>query len=31
TQKTQLIALTQKIIQINQDMAKLQEFDRKLR
>lgn len=30
-QKTQLIALTQKIIQINRNMAKLQEFDRKLR
>ena len=30
-QKTQLITLTQKIIQINQNMAKLQEFDHKLR
>jgi len=31
TQKTQLITLTQKINQINQKMAKLQEFDHKLR
>jgi len=30
-QRTQLIALTQKIAQINRNMAKLQEFDRKLR
>jgi murein DD-endopeptidase MepM/ murein hydrolase activator NlpD len=30
-QKIQLIALARKIIQINQNMAKLQEFDRKLR
>ena len=31
TQKIQLIALTQKINQINQKMAKLQEFDHKLK
>lgn len=31
TQKIQLISLTQKINQINQKMAKLQEFDHKLR
>ena len=30
-QKTQLITLTQRIIQINQNMARLQEFERKLR
>ena len=30
-QKIQLIALTQKIAQINRNMARLQEFDRKLR
>ena len=30
-QKIQLIALARKIIQVNQNMAKLQEFDRKLR
>jgi len=30
-QKTQLITLTERIIQIDQSMAKLQEFDRKLR
>jgi murein DD-endopeptidase MepM/ murein hydrolase activator NlpD len=31
TQKTQLVALSKKINQINQRMAKLQEFERKLR
>ena len=30
-QKTQLIALTQKIIQINQNMARLKEFEHKIR